>query len=230
MKNKYLKGAHLSERKFREILKLFCEDLTATQIANISCISRVTVNNYLKLIRTHIAKYSEEKNPQYYNNGYLPVIPMNGLVMPVEPEENRISRKALFGIYKTEDRIFTELIVCTDVKEITDWARGKLNNETGTVLNSKYGHFTAVADFNHYRIYRLHKDKDLNKPRASLDEIDLFWGSLKARIAKFRGLSGQTLYLHVKETEFRYNNRNTDLFELLSFILQRRPLHYSKAI
>ena len=33
MKNRYLKGAHISEKKVRELLKLFSEDLTATQIA-----------------------------------------------------------------------------------------------------------------------------------------------------------------------------------------------------
>lgn len=229
MKNKYLKGAHLSERKFRELLKLFCEDLTATQIANISDISRVTVNNYLKLIRTHIAKYCEEKNPRYYNNGYMPFIPLSGLAIPLENEDTS-NRKALFGIYKTEDKIHADIVTHPSSKEVIDWAKGKLNGTAGAELNKMLGHYTAVADFNNYRIHRVMNDKEMSKQRSYLDEIDFFWGSLKSRIAKFRGLSGQTLFLHVKETEFRYNNRNTDLFELLSFIIQRRPLHYSRAI
>ena len=64
MKNKFLKGAHLSERKFKEILKLFSEDLTATQIANISGVSRVTINSYLKKIRLQIVKYCESLQPE----------------------------------------------------------------------------------------------------------------------------------------------------------------------
>jgi transposase len=51
---------------------------------------------------------------------------------------------------------------------------------------------------------------------------------LKSRLIKFRGLNGSTLYLHVKETEFRYNYRDADLFEILIDILNKRPLHYSK--
>ena len=230
MKNKYLKGAHLSERKFREILKLFCEDLTATQIANISDISRVTVNNYLKLIRTHIAKYCEEKNPRFYNNGFVPFIPLNGLSLALENDDNT-NRKALFGIYKKDDRILTDVILQADYKEVIDWAKGKLTGEKGAALSKMLGHYTAIADFNNYRLHRIYTDRlESLKGKSYLDEIDFFWGSLKARIAKFRGLSGHTLFLHVKETEFRYNNRNADLFELLSFIIQRRPLHYSKAI
>lgn len=229
MKNKYLKGAHLSERKFRELLKLFCEDLTATQIANISDISRVTVNNYLKLIRTHIAKYCEEKNPRYYNKGFMPFIPLSGLAIPVENEDTG-NRKALFGIYKTEEKIYADVVMHNNSKEVIDWAKGKLNSSVSSEINKMLGHYTGIADFNNYRLHRVINDKEGAKQRSHLDEIDFFWGSLKARIAKFRGLSGHTLFLHVKETEFRYNNRNTDLFELLSFIIQRRPLHYSRAI
>ena len=62
MKNKLLKGAHLSEKKCREILQLFCDDLTATQIAEISGVSRVTVNNYFRLIRSVIAGFCEHSN------------------------------------------------------------------------------------------------------------------------------------------------------------------------
>jgi transposase len=229
MKNKYLKGAHLSERKFRELLKLFCEDLTATQIANISDISRVTVNNYLKLIRTHIAKYCEEKNPRYYNNGYIPFIPINGLAIPLESEETT-NRKALFGIYKNTDKIHADVIIHHDSKEVIDWAKGKLNGHASAELNKMLAPYNAIADFNNYKLHRVINEKDLSKQRTHLDEVDFFWGSLKSRIAKFRGLSGHTLFLHVKETEFRYNNRNGDLFELLTFIIQRRPLHYSRAI
>ena len=229
MKNKYLKGAHLSERKFRELLKLFCEDLTATQIANISDISRVTVNNYLKLIRTHIARYCEEKNPRYYNNGYMPFIPLNGLAIPLENEDIS-NRKALFGICKTNDKIHADIVTHPNSKEVIDWAKGKLNITAAAELNKMLGYYAAIADFNNYRLHRLVNEKEFAKQRSHLDEVDFFWGSLKARIAKFRGLSGHTLFLHVKETEFRYNNRNADLFELLSFIIQRRPLHYTRAI
>ncbi len=77
MKNKYLKGAHLSERKVRELIKLFCDDLTATQIASITGISRITVNAYFKLIRTHIARFCEEHNPLHISKGALSFIPID---------------------------------------------------------------------------------------------------------------------------------------------------------
>ena len=37
--------------------------------------------------------------------------------------------------------------------------------------------------------------------------LENFWGLCKVRLAKFRGISRKTFYLHLKECEFRYNNR-----------------------
>ena len=51
MKNKYIKVSHISETKFRELVKLFSEDLTATEIAHLIGLNRNMINRYLKLFR-----------------------------------------------------------------------------------------------------------------------------------------------------------------------------------
>lgn len=51
MENKYLKRSHISEAKFRQVVKYFCEDLTATQIAKLSRLNRKTINRILLSIR-----------------------------------------------------------------------------------------------------------------------------------------------------------------------------------
>jgi transposase len=63
MKNKYVKRSIISETKFREIIKYFSYDLNATQIANLTGISRPTINKYLKAIRIRIVKLCEEDSP-----------------------------------------------------------------------------------------------------------------------------------------------------------------------
>ena len=56
MRNKYVKRSHISEKKFRQLVKLFSLDLDAIQISEISQLNRNTVNRYLKIIRTRIAE------------------------------------------------------------------------------------------------------------------------------------------------------------------------------
>ena len=54
MKNKYVIRSHISEKKFREVIYLFSEDLSATQISHLTKISRPSINKYLAAIRSKI--------------------------------------------------------------------------------------------------------------------------------------------------------------------------------
>jgi hypothetical protein len=55
--------ARISRAKFRQLLKLFALDLTATQIAALTALNRNTVNRYLKLIRQAIARHCQRESP-----------------------------------------------------------------------------------------------------------------------------------------------------------------------
>lgn len=46
-KNKYINSSKISESKFREIVRYFVADLSATQIATLSGISRNSINKYV---------------------------------------------------------------------------------------------------------------------------------------------------------------------------------------
>ena len=223
MKNRYFKNARIPERKVRELLNLFCEDLTATQISNISGISRITVNAYLKLIRTQIARYSEEQNPYYQNGRHAPVITLKhvGSEAPSSPEN-------FYGIFKAHQAIYTTHIQNVDASWLNNWVRGKVQVEKEMLQHNDLQIFDAIADLGRTKLHRVNNAEHFIKGKSKIDEIDLFWGILKSRIVKFRGLNTGTTYLHIKETEFRYNNRNADLFALIHSLIQKRPLHYLK--
>ncbi len=55
VKNKYVIRSRISEAKFRQIILLFSEDLSATQISHLS---RQTINKYLTAIRIRILELS----------------------------------------------------------------------------------------------------------------------------------------------------------------------------
>ena len=224
MKNKYLKNARIPEKKVREILHLFCEDLTATQIANISGVSRITINAYLKLIRTQIAQYCEEHSP--YGDFHTAMLPVNK--KEATPEEPHIQEHSFYGFYKNGSTIYTKNILNTNPAWLNNWVRGRISVPQSVIEENELHIFEAIADFSRTKLYRLNNSSPFTKAKSTIDEIDLFWGILKSRIVKFRGLNTGTTYLHIKESEFRYNNRNHDLFALVHSLIQRRPLHYLK--
>lgn len=234
MKNRYLKGAHLSERKFKEILKLFSEDLTATQIANISGVSRVTVNSYLKKIRQQIAKYCESQQPAEVNGKP----PAGGheryehrhnhdTALTVKTEVGRIIKPVVFGIYRHNDKLHTEILPDVSRAMIHAMMRGRSVLETlGTA--EKIRHFNNLVDLGHYRLYRLEHNNGADAGNGTItDDVDAFWGLTKHRLAKFKGLNRNTVYLHLKECEFRYNNRHEELYEVLLNLLKTHTLNLS---
>ena len=63
MLNKYVKRSRISEAKFREIVKLFSIDLEADQTAQITGLSRNTINRYYKAFRERIVYICDNDSP-----------------------------------------------------------------------------------------------------------------------------------------------------------------------
>ncbi|MBW8685825.1 LuxR C-terminal-related transcriptional regulator [Chitinophaga rhizophila] len=231
MKNKYLKGAHLSERKFKEILRLFAEDLTATQIANISGVSRVTVNSYLKKIRQQIARYCESLSPSdNHNRSVAPVRSISHTSssadegdISVKTEVSRTVKPVVFGIYRSSDRLHTEILPDVSRSMIHSVVRSSRSILEMQGAAERIRRFSNVVDLGQYRLYNLENEGTV----SVADDVDAFWGLTKHRLAKFKGLNRSTVYLHLKECEFRYNNRNEDIYETLLELLKTQPLSLS---
>jgi len=60
MKNKYIIRSRISEKKFREILKYFAEDIEASKISNLTKISEATLCKIFREIRILMSKEREK--------------------------------------------------------------------------------------------------------------------------------------------------------------------------
>jgi transposase len=209
MKNRMLKGAHLSERKCREILHYFCEDLTATQIAAITGVSRVTVNAYLKLIRTRLAQFCEDAFPPHH-------LPEN--VVSLKGSLSGLPKTSYFGFTRYNGHVYATGLENITKEHLLNWQK-QYNGQPGSEMQS----IQAVADFNNWRLYR--RDMLAAGATTNGDEISGFWGLTRNRLMKFRGVNRNTLYLHIKECEFRYNHRNENMQAKLLQLINKHPLH-----
>lgn len=220
MKNKYSKGAHLSERKFRELLSLFAEDLTATQIADISAVSRVTVNSYLKKIRQRIALHNES-----LLQAAMPHKVSSALLLTPDPPGDitpspSLRKPVIVGIFKVNDRVHTEIIPEAGPALLQGLGKGRLQPDDAALVEE----YEGVADLSQYRLYNVRKGASAPAVQAS-EGIEAFWGLTRHRLVKFKGLNSGTVYLHLRECEFRYNHREEDLFPILLTLLKEQPLH-----
>ncbi|MFD2527914.1 hypothetical protein ACFSQD_18970 [Flavihumibacter stibioxidans] len=211
MKNRMMKGAHLSERKCREILHLFCEDLTATQIAGVTGVSRVTINAYLKMIRTRLAHFCDQEFPRHH-------LPENHLSLSGSPDG--LPKTSYFGFTRMNGYVYSTGLTDMSRENLISWQKQHIDQSSGSMTA-----IHAVADFSNWRLYR--RDMLTAGPHSNTngDDISGFWGLTRNRLMKFRGVNKNTLYLHIKECEFRYNNRNENMHDKLLHLISRHPLH-----
>ena len=83
----------------------------------------------------------------------------------------------------------------------------------------------------HYRVHH-GKNEFAKKDRRRriknhINGIENFWGLAKVRLSKFRGMNKETFYLHLKESEFRFNHRKENLYKLILKMIKNNPLKVS---
>lgn len=69
-----------------------------------------------------------------------------------------------------------------------------------------------------------HGKDEFVRGRVHVNEIEAFWGT-KARLLRFRRIHKSTLYLHLKECEFRFNYQGQNLYPLILKVLRKHPLN-----
>jgi transposase len=220
-RNRYVARAHLSEARFRRLVRLFALDLEATKVAALTGLSRRTVNRYFQALRVRMAEEAERQAASQERP--LPT------QAPVGRPDHRPSRTGraggratVFGIVVREGQVRTEMVR-------NGRPAGMLPNTPDLAPESEPGawlRYDAVVMLRARRQTRLVRCRASAEPpgRVRIDRVESFWSATKARLAKRRGVHRQYFYLHLKECEFRFNHREADLYHMLLDLVRREPI------
>ena len=205
--------ARISRAKFRQILRLFALDLTASQIAAIANLNRNTINRYLILTRSLIADFRELESP------FSGSVALDESYFGSRHKSGKRGRGAenkhiVFGIYKRNGKVYTEIVENVKAKTLQAIIRGRVSLES-TVYTDGLRSYDSIVHLGYQKHFRIYHQESYGKGDVHINGIEGFWGYAKVRLVKFRGLSKNTFYLHLKECEFRFNYRNQDLYEML---------------
>jgi transposase-like protein len=221
--NKYINFSRISEAKFRQLLKLFCLDLTAVQITEITLLNRNTINRYLKKLRERIAHLCEQESPFA---GEVEVDESWFGARRVKGKRGRgaFGKTIVFGIFQRHGSVYTEIVPDCSRKTLQAVIRGKVALDS-VIHSDGWRGYNGLVDLGYAKHLRVdHSRNEFVKGRAHINGIEGFWGFAKNRLARFRGMHKQTFYLHLKECEFRYNYRDENVYKRLLNELKKRPL------
>jgi transposase-like protein len=221
MKNKYYNGAHISEAKFRRVLWFFGEDETATKAAKYSGVNRNTVNKLFHKLRVRIAEISIAASPE---EGEFEVDESYFGARRVRGKRGRgaAGKTPVFGILKREGKVFVNIVANCTKEQLMPIIEGKVL-EGSTIYSDGWKSYDGLIlnGYDHYRVY--HSKNEFARGKAHINGIESFWSFAKRRLAKFNGLTDDNFHLHLKECEYRWNNKGKIYANLLTE-LRKKPL------
>ena len=226
-KNKYLFRGRISERKFRDLLRVFAADITADRAAVLTGLNHKTVVDIYRLLRLRMAELTQAD------------CPFRGLVEIDEsyfgPTRTRGHRGRgnprkvpVFGILERGGRVHCQIVRnCskTTLQAIIE-GRVELSAEITTDGFRSYDGLVEAGFSKHHRINKYYgRDKvRFSENGVHINGIESFWSYAKRRHAKFNGLRRTSFPIFLKETEFRFNTRDQNLYQILLRSCRTNPL------
>jgi transposase-like protein len=221
-KNRYLKNTHLSEAQIKSLIRYFSKDLPASKTAELSGINRNTVNRIYNHVRRLIALYCERQSPL---SGEVEMDESYFGPKRVPGKRGRgAGRKTIvFGMLKRGGNVYTQIVPDAQKATLQAIIRGKVSLESVLYTDSWRGYEGLVdVGFDRHLRVRHGQDEFVDPYNTSnhINGIESFWSFTKRRLQKFNGVKSSHFYLFLKESEFRFNHRNSDLSPILLKLLK----------
>lgn len=199
----------------------FCEDETAEKTSRYSKISRNSINKFFDKFRLRIAQISVSNTPEYgefeVDESYFGAKRVRG-----KRGRGAAGKTPVFGILKRDGKVYVNIVKNVKKAQLMPIIEGKVL-EGSTIYSDGWKSYDGLIlnGYDHYRVY--HSKDEFVRGKAHVNGIESFWSYTKRRLAKFNGLTDDKFHLHLKESEFRWNNRDK-MYNILLKNFRENPL------
>ena len=87
-------------------------------------------------------------------------------------------------------------------------------DKDSVIFSDGFKSYDGLVDYGYKHHFRVKHSECFVVGNNRINGIENFWGLCKVRLAKSIGINEGTFYLHIKECEFRFNNRKKSKKEL----------------
>jgi transposase-like protein len=216
--------AKISEAKFRQIMRYFAMDLTATDCAELSGVSVRSVNTIYLRVRRRLAEYCEQVSPLggelEADESYFGPRRVRGL-----RGRGAGGKTVVFGLLKRGQNVYTEIVPNASKAVLQAIIRGKADIAS-VIHTDRWRGYDGLVDVGFDKHLRVnHGNNEFARGSVHVNGIESFWSYAKRRLVQFNGVPRHTFYLHLKETEYRFNYRHQSLYHALLALLRSNLLY-----
>lgn len=209
---RWINKVRISYKKWLWIIKLFELEVSARKIAQQVQLSYPTVLKAVTIIRIALVANTNDAKDLFNGEIELDESYFGGR-RKGKRGRGAYNKVPVFGILERNGTVLVEV-----VKDVTAESLLSLTIKTvrrgAIVYTDKFRSYNALM-FCGYRHLKVNHKKRFASGKVYINGLEGFWSYAKERIMKFHGVSKEKFPLYLKEMEFRYNNRNNDIFTLL---------------
>jgi len=141
-----------------------------------------------------------------------------------KPGRGASGKTIVFGVLKRDGHVYTQIIPNCRQKTLRKAILHKISLES-VIHSDGWSGYDGLVDMGYQKHLRVnHEAAEFALRKNHVNGIESFWSFAKRRLTKFNGLPRHTFYLHLKETEFRFNHRRVNLYRVLLRELRKVPL------
>ena len=136
-------------------------------------------------------------------------------------------KQPVFGMLKRDGKVYTQIVSNCSANELLPILRDFSELQDSVIYSDCWKAYDGLVDYGakaHYRIK--HSKNEFANGKNHINGIENFWGYAKHRLSKFKGIKRDNFLLHLKECEYRYNNRE-NLYQILLKLIRENPLNLS---
>lgn len=223
MKNRYIHYAHISEGKFRAVLKLFCADVPALTSAGLTGLSVQATQRLYDKLRLRILELAVEEARPFAGEVEVDESYFGARRVRGKRGRGASGKTPVIGLLKRGGKVFTAIVENCSRQELMPIVKGQVLSQS-TVYTDGWKSYDGLVlgGYKHHRIH--HHQNQFARGKNHVNGIESFWSFTKLRLAKLRGIRHEYFILHLKESEWRFNHRHDNLYRLLLKILRSHPL------
>ena len=213
-----MKYSKISDYQIKKILSCFCLELTAVQAAQQLQIHRHTVDRYYQFFREKIAAFAEQHRHRLSGD-----IEVDESYFGSRHSGDKRGRGAprkipVVGILKRRGIVYATIIPDASAKTLVPIVKNLVATSKTNIYTDKWRSYDGLV-LSGYKHYRINHSKEFARKNHHINGIESFWSYVKRKMRKHNGIARHKFYFYLKESEFRFNNRNKKLFPLLQNII-----------
>ena len=202
---------------------MYCADVAALTASKLVGVNRKTSQRIYGLLRRRVVEMAmEEARP------FTGEVEIDESYFGPRRVRGRRGRGAggktpVIGLLKRGGRVFTGVVKNCSKAELEPIIKGQVLSKATVYTDGWLGYDgLLLSGYKHHRIH--HHQNEFARGKNHVNGIESFWSHAKFRFIKLRGIRREFFFLHLKESEWRWNHRQDNLYSILLKNLRLKPL------